>query len=164
MSDRVELVWDESGLFWHFICDKLKTNLGYKQGAFGFFYKGELIAALGVYDLREDKGVRQANLAGVSDNARWFTRRTMADVCAMLFNPAPHGMGLTRLNSFVDESNDHSVQITKRVGFTVEGRMRKAAGDGGDVIVFGMLPEECPWLHPQEDDRPRGRGDNPAKI
>jgi hypothetical protein len=46
----------------------------------------------------------------------------------------------------VEESNLRSINICKRAGFTLEGRLREAAIGGEDVMIFGMLARECRWL------------------
>lgn len=50
-----------------------------------------------------------------------------------------------RLTAMVEEWNTKSRLFCEHVGFRVEGRLRKAAANGGDVIVMGLLREECRW-------------------
>lgn len=57
-------------------------------------------------------------------------------------------LGLPRVTSKADEGNEASVKLTLHMGFKIEGRLRKAAPDGRDDIVFGMLKEECRWIGP----------------
>ena len=54
--------------------------------------------------------------------------------------------GYARLTALVAASNTRSVQLVTRRGGVLEGSMRKAAVDGGDLLVFGMLREECRWV------------------
>lgn len=55
---------------------------------------------------------------------------------------------INRLEAGVFEGNDASVSVLKRSGFVLEGTRRKAAVKHGvifDVLVFGLLREECQW-------------------
>lgn len=148
------MIWDESGLLIHYISDRLDAKLNPRRGGFIFFDGEEMIGAVCIYDEREDGQTKQASIAGVSDSPKWFTRRNVSDMASMFFDPPPYGMGLSRLNSFIQVDNQHSIEITKRIGFKEEGLMRRAGPEGQDVMVLGMLPEDCIWL------RSRGR---PAK-
>lgn len=51
---------------------------------------------------------------------------------------------LRRLSAEIDLSNDRAVRQAQRLGFKLEGRKRRKAPGGGDVGVFGLLPEDCP--------------------
>lgn len=148
------MVWDESGLLTHYISDRLETKFSPRRGGFIFFDGDEMIGAVCIYDERKDGDSYQLSIAGVSDSPKWFTRRNVSDMSSMFFEKPPYGMGVTRLNSFIQMDNTHSIEITKRIGFKEEGIMRRAGPDGQDVMVLGMLPEDCIWL------RSRGR---PAK-
>jgi hypothetical protein len=53
---------------------------------------------------------------------------------------------LPHLSAAVEASNEKSVHMCHRWGFTVEGRLREAAADGKDVIIFGMLRRECRFI------------------
>jgi hypothetical protein len=51
-----------------------------------------------------------------------------------------------RLTAFVEASNKRSFDFCTHFGFVVEGRMRAAAADGGDVILMGLVKEEARYL------------------
>lgn len=53
-----------------------------------------------------------------------------------------------RMTAVVDVSNRDSLRLTRHLGFREEGRMREAAPDGGDRIMFGMLRRECRFIRP----------------
>ena len=53
---------------------------------------------------------------------------------------------VARLTATVEEWNTKSLLFCKHVGFRVEGRLREAASDGGDVILMGLLRRHCRWL------------------
>lgn len=54
-------------------------------------------------------------------------------------------MGLPRVTALVDAEDEHTLSIDKRLGFIEEGRLRKGLGDR-DIVVLGMLKDECRWL------------------
>jgi hypothetical protein len=55
-------------------------------------------------------------------------------------------LDLPRVTCIVDEGNDESVRLAEHLGFKLEGRLRRAAPDGRDDLMFGMLREECRWI------------------
>jgi L-amino acid N-acyltransferase YncA len=55
-------------------------------------------------------------------------------------------LNVVRLTAHVEEWNTKSLKFCQHVGFEIEGTMRQAAANGGDVIVMGYLRENCPWL------------------
>ncbi len=48
-----------------------------------------------------------------------------------------------RITALVEAWNEPSICLCKHLGFRVEGRLREAAVEGGDVLVMGLLREEC---------------------
>jgi hypothetical protein len=56
--------------------------------------------------------------------------------------------GFPRISCIVSEANFLSIRFTRLFGWTQEGVLRKAGPTGEDLILFGMLREECRWLPP----------------
>jgi len=54
--------------------------------------------------------------------------------------------GLKRLTGMVPMSKPNVVAFDKHLGFEEEFVMRKAAHDGGDLVVLVMWPDKCRWL------------------
>ena len=149
----MDTFWDESGLLWHYLEDRLDADLHPFNGGFIHMDKGEMVAAVGVYDLKDVGQSRMATIAGATESPKWFTRTVFKRMHKMLFSDRPEGLGLSRLNSFVQVSNEHSVAVTERIGFKREGIMRKAGPEGDDIVVFGLLRDDLPdYLRP--DDKP----------
>lgn len=73
---------------------------------------------------------------------RWLTREFLFRSFAYPFLQ----LGLPRVTLKADEGNVPSLKFALHLGFSVEGRLRKAAGGVRDDIVFGMLREECRWI------------------
>jgi RimJ/RimL family protein N-acetyltransferase len=81
------------------------------------------------------------NIAG-QPGRYWATRRFFQTVFRYLFGQ----LGLRRATALVDEANAASCSLVQRLGFKPEGVLRKRGAAGCDVIVWGMLREECSWL------------------
>ncbi len=55
--------------------------------------------------------------------------------------------GLIRVTGLVPRSNTKALSFDiDKVGFKVEGIVRKAFPNGDDVVVLGMLKDECKWI------------------
>lgn len=57
-------------------------------------------------------------------------------------------VGLRRISSLVSRDNGASNLLTEKRGGTLEGVMRAAGEKGEDMLLYGMLREECSWLSP----------------
>ena len=55
-------------------------------------------------------------------------------------------LGCRRITALVEEWNQKSTGFCEHVGFKVEGKLRNAAVDGGDVVLMGLLKSECRFL------------------
>lgn len=80
----------------------------------------------------------------------WLSRRFIA---AGFTYPFVVG-GLRRMTGLVPASNNRALRLNQHFGFRIEGALRRGADDGGDMIVMGMLREECPFIG---KDRPYGQ-------
>lgn len=61
--------------------------------------------------------------------------------------------GYSRITTTISARNRPSLAFTKWIGGTREGLLRRACPDGSDLVVFGMLREECRWLPQRADHR-----------
>lgn len=81
----------------------------------------------------------------VSDgNKRWLTKEFLVHCMAYPF----HQCGFRRINAIISASNEASLRFAEGFGWVREGLLREAGEEGEDVILFGMLREECRWLPP----------------
>lgn len=79
----------------------------------------------------------------VSDGgAGWLTRGFLAAGFHYPFVTA----GLRRITGLVPASNDRAIRLNRHFGYREEGRLRKASEDGSDLIIMGMLREECIFI------------------
>lgn len=54
-------------------------------------------------------------------------------------------MGCDRLTGRIPAWRPDAVKLGLRLGFKHEGTLRRAC-NGEDILIFGMLKEECRWL------------------
>lgn len=54
--------------------------------------------------------------------------------------------GVKRLSGYVNASNTDARRFDEHVGFREEARLKGAAPDGGDVIIYVMHKEDCRFL------------------
>lgn len=81
---------------------------------------------------------------------RGLSRDLLGTVSDYLFGM----LGCTRITCRVKATNGPMLALIERLGFTQEGRLRRAL-QGTDVLVFGMLKEECPWARNRPKCHPR---------
>lgn len=73
------------------------------------------------------------------------TAVTRAGIRKMFYFPF-NVLGCRRITNVVEADNEQSLEVTRKLGYTLEGVMRKASVTGKDLHIFGMLREECKWL------------------
>lgn len=102
--------------------------------------RGEIIGGFVAVDCYDGIDI-MCNIAGLRGRY-WATRRFFRACFKYLFKQ----LGLRRVTGLVDASNLAARALNERLGFKQEGVLRKRAPGGGDMIVYGMLREECRWL------------------
>ena len=55
-------------------------------------------------------------------------------------------LGCNRVTGLVREDNFVAQKFDEHLGFKREGLLRRACTDGQNMILYGMLREECRWL------------------
>lgn len=101
---------------------------------------GETIRAVAVY---ERWSGNDCCVHLVSDRRPgWMSRHFLA---AGFKFPFVQGR-VRRITGLVPASNVDALRLNTHMGYRVEGRLRCGADDGGDLIVMGMLREECRFL------------------
>lgn len=55
-------------------------------------------------------------------------------------------LGCRRVTANVASNNHKSKRLVERLGFKHEGTLRENVGEGIDMLVYGMLREECRWI------------------
>lgn len=100
---------------------------------------GELIAGV-VYE-----GFNGRNMmihVAAAPGRRWLVR----DYLRACFLYPFQICGVERLTGYVNESNLEARRFDEHLGFKEEARLKGAAPDGGDVILYVMWKSECRYV------------------
>jgi len=100
---------------------------------------GDLVAAT-IYEGFNGRNVWMHVAA--APGARWLVRGYLKACFAYPFNVC----GVDRVSGYVNDSNHAAKRFDEHLGFTPEARLRGAAPDGGDVILYVMWRENCRFL------------------
>lgn len=68
-----------------------------------------------------------------------WARRDLVNQC---FEYAFNQLKCHRVTALVRKDNGRSKKLVTQLGFKREGKLRRAAKDGSDVLVYGLLPHE----------------------
>ena len=107
--------------------------------ALGVEENGQLIAGV-VFNLYNGPSICM-HVAAVPGKA-WLTKDFLYRCFAYPFIQ----LKCNRVTGLVRVDNLQAQNFDEKLGFVREGVLRKAATDGTDMIIYGMLKEECRWL------------------
>ena len=143
----IEVVVDKTGDIARWVCAGLNDEFGwYEQNlTFGFVQDGKLIGGLIFHDLRPHCDVWWTIYC---NNRHWCNRKILRQMFAMVFQ----NMDCRRISLLVSKSNSQSLNFVQRLGFKIEGVLRKFRENGDDCYILGMLREECNWLKEKRSD------------
>lgn len=105
----------------------------------GLEENGELIAGV-VFDTYTHAGINM-HIAAIPGKL-WMTREYLYRCFAYPFVQ----LNCRRITGLVREDNEVSKKFVKHLGFEYEGLLREAYMDGTNVVVYGMLKNECRWI------------------
>ena len=108
------------------------------SAAIGLEENGELIAGV-VFDHYTGPSI---SMHVAATGKRWMTKDFLWRCFAYPFIQ----LQCNRITGLVRADNIAAQKFDEHLGFKREGLLRKAAKDGTDYIVYGMLREECRWL------------------
>ena len=110
--------------------------------AIGLRKAGELVAGV-LYE-----GFNGRNMwihVAAKPGAKWLVR----DYLKACFQYPFVVCGVDRLTGYVNESNLAARRFDEHLGFREEARLKGAAPDGGDVILYVMWKKECRYVDPK---------------
>jgi RimJ/RimL family protein N-acetyltransferase len=110
----------------------------------GQYKDGKIIAGV-VYNLYNGPSICM-HVAG-EPGGRWLTRDFLFRAFAYPFIQ----LGCNRVTGLVRIDNMEARRFDEHLGFKQEGVIRKGASDGTDMILYGMLKEECRWLELKDE-------------
>lgn len=110
-----------------------------RMTAIGLRRSGELVAGV-IYE-----GFNGHNMwahVAAEPGRRWLVREYLFACFAYPFIVCC----VDRLSGYVNASNTEARRFDEHLGFKEEARLRGAAPDGGDVILYVMWRDECRYL------------------
>lgn len=108
--------------------------------AFGVLRGGRLAA--GILFHRYDARAGDIEIVLAAELPRWATRQVFWTAFAFAFLQ----LGCRRVSARVNAANTRARRLIEGAGFVLEGLLREAGHDRGNVLIYGMLREECRWL------------------
>lgn len=134
-------VYEDPELLINWATDKIETGMNFRPDAkaVGWQIGGELVAVV-VYDCfsEVDCNMHIASNGG----GKWLTRGFLKIAFAHPFIQ----WRLNRVTGLVPESNKKALRFDSHLGFVFEGVCRKATKNGDNVVILGMLKDECRYL------------------
>ena len=79
------------------------------------------------------------HVAGIGRH--WLTRRLLW----MAFDYPFNQLRLERVTGMIAAGNAAALRFAAKLGFTEEGRLRRAAPDGSDIICLVLWAQQCAW-------------------
>lgn len=125
----------------------------------GIWWDDTLIGAITLANIRWLHSIILSAVVDRNFHGRWCTRPILEQVFQYLFST--EFLSLRKVYSYAivrDEGNGirgtyEAAKMLTQMGFIREGMDRQGGmtddGVGYDVVNFGMLKEECPWIYPR---------------
>jgi RimJ/RimL family protein N-acetyltransferase len=127
-----------------FVGERVDENDFGSSIGIGQYKDGKIIAGV-VYNLYNGPSICMHVAA--EPGTRWLTRDFLFRVFAYPFIQ----LGCNRVTGLVRTDNMEARRFDEHLGFKQEGVIRKGASDGTDMILYGMLMEECRWLELKDE-------------
>lgn len=108
--------------------------------AIGVVRRGQLIGGAIYHDYRERDGDIEMSAAFLTP--AWCLPQTLRGLFAYPFLQ----LGCARMTTITTRKNKAARGFDERAGFKLEGVMRKAFNKKHDLMIYGMLREECRWI------------------
>lgn len=134
------IIWDQQDRVTKYVAHLVGEDEFLKPcAAIGLEKNGELIAGV-VYDCFTGNSVSMHVASDKSKN--WMISSYLYFCFAYPFI----ALKCNRVTGLVQENNIDALNFDLKLGFKQEGRLRAACSDGSDIIVLGMLKDECRFL------------------
>ncbi len=73
---------------------------------------------------------------------RWCNRRMLRQMFGLAFGL----LQCKRINLLIETDNTASLKFVQKLGFQIEGKLRRFSLKDKDCYILGMLKEECRWI------------------
>jgi RimJ/RimL family protein N-acetyltransferase len=129
---------DERVIKW--VGDRVNEDeFGVEAVGIGLEENGELVAGV-VFNMYTKASICMHVAA--EPGRRWMTKDFLWRSFAYPFVQ----LNCNRITGLVREDNLDAQRFDEHLGFKREGLIRKGCTDGSNMILYGMLREECRWL------------------
>ena len=133
------VIYGQDELVRNWVAERVHEDQFSNEVAIGLEEDGHLIAGV-VYNMYTGPSISMHVAA--APGRRWMTRDFLWRAFAYPFLQ----LKCQRVTGFVREDNLDAQRFDEHLGFVREGLLRQACEDGQNMIVYGMLREECRWL------------------
>lgn len=125
------------------LLDRIRDNVNVNSdfNAIGVVRDGGLIGAVLYHCYRRSDAVADLEIV-IAGEPGWLSR----DRLNKFFHYPYVDLGCTRTTVVVSKKNRRARKLAERLGYRLEGQIRKAMQDGADAMVYGMLKQECRWI------------------
>lgn len=115
-----------------------------KSKAIGQIIDGKLVSVVTYSNFqgRSDGSLFSLEMGIYSIDKRWCNRHYLKTVFEYPFMQ----LRLQRIQTVCSAEDEGVIMFNKKLGFTQEGKHRKAWHTGCDALSFSMLEGECKWL------------------
>ena len=134
------VIYDQDERVIKWVGDRVNEDeFGVGAVGIGLEENGELIAGV-VFNMYTKASICMHVAA--EPGRRWMTKDFLWRSFAYPFIQ----LGCNRITGLVREDNLDAQRFDEHLGFKREGLIRKGCTDGSNMILYGMLREECRWL------------------
>lgn len=136
----MEIIQDSCGLIAHWVCSSLGESDAWvgENYTIGFVEGGKLVGGLIFNNYRPNHDVWWTIY---TNDKRWCCRKVLRFIFDMAFNV----LKCRRISLLVSVSNKACLNLVKKLGFKIEGRLRAFRENGEDAFVLSILNSESLW-------------------
>ena len=137
-----QILPDINGDITKWVCHGLGESLDSINSplTYGFAFRNRMVGGLIFHNIRPHHDVWWTIY---STEKTWCNKSTLKQMFTLAFQD----LDCRRISILVSRSNRHCLRFVRRLGFHIEGLLRRFRDNGEDCFVLGMLKEECPWIN-----------------
>lgn len=137
------IIPDFDGRVAQWVSDSIKKNdyawLQERLCSFAFVDNNKLLGGLVFHNYEPEHSLWWTVY---SNDKRWCNRRMLHAMFGLAFEHYK----CRRINVLVDEDNKASLRFVQKLGFKIEGKLRRFRSADKDSYLLGMLKDECSWI------------------
>ena len=145
------IVVKEEPLGYKMTLEEIKIDMAKREG-WTFWDDERLIGAVTLSSFTPELNVIIHAVIDSDYKGKWLTRRHLNQVFSYIFID----LGIRRVTGFaIPFVTTDAAKLLTAMGFDVEGVMRCGVrskdGDYLDLVTYGLLKEDCPWIMEKKD-------------